>query len=186
MEKRKSRPVVFMPVVEWVVFALALLLTGYIEVESYARDSRVYRRPNDSPARVEAEERFIREVHRFPIEWGPKQRRVLAVVLFVSGLICPPVLVVGRKRLWIVRAFGLYVRRIPAENIHSLTLQWMPVWKTDRVILMTEAGDIFEFMHLFRTRRIAEAIHERFGVKLHREDALGSLARGNRFHNPNA
>ena len=186
MEKRKSRAVVFVPVVEWVFIALVLLLIGYLEVENYAQHCRAYRRPNDSPARVEAEERFIREVHRFPIEWGPKQRRVLAVVLFVSGLICPPVLVVGRKRLWIVRAFGLYVRRIPAENIHSLTLQWMPVAKTDRVILMTEAGDIFEFMQLFRTRRIAEAIHERFGVKLHREDALGSLARGNRWNNPNA
>lgn len=186
MEKRKSRAMVFVPVVEWVCIALALLLIGYIEVERYARDQRFYRRPNDSPARVEAEERFLREVHRFPTEWGPKQRRVLAVVLFVSGLICPPVLVMGRKRLWIVRAFGLYLRGISAENIHSLTLQWMPVWKTDRVVLMTEAGDVFEFMHLFRTRRIAEAIHERFGVKLRREDASGSLARGNRFHNPNA
>ena len=186
MEKRKSRAVVFVPVVEWVVIVLVLLLIGYLEVENYAQNCRVYRRPNDSPAHVEAEERFLREVHRFPTEWGPKQKRVLAVVLFVSGLLCPPVLVVGRKRLWIVRAFGLYVRRIPAENIHSLTLQWMPVWKMDRVVLMTEAGDVFEFMHAFRTRRIAETIHERFGVKLHREDALGSMARGNRFHNPNA
>ena len=186
MEKRKSRPVIFVPFVEWVGIALALLLIGYMEVERYASDHRFYRRPNESPARIEAEERFSREVHRFPTEWGPKQGRVLAVVLFVSGLLCPPVLVVGRKRLWIVRAFGVYVRRIPAENIHSLTLQWMPVWKTDRVVLMTEAGEAFEFMHAFRTRRIAEAIHGRFGVKLRREDASGSMARGNRFHNPNA
>ena len=186
MEKRKSRAVVFVPVVEWVFITLAYLLMGTLKLDSYHRHMRVYRRPTEPPARIEAEERSIREFHRFFTEWGPKQRRALAVSIFVCGLFWPPALVVGRKRLWIVRAFGLYVRRIPAENIHSLTLQWVPAWKTDRVILMTEAGDVFEFMQLFRTRRIAEAIHERFGVKLHREDALGSLARGDRWNNPNA
>ena len=180
MEKRKSRAVVFVPVVEWVVLALLFFGVLFIRMEAACLKMRRHRLPEE---RIEEEQRFVREIFT---RWGKVQGVMLGMFLFMCGVASPPVLVVGRKRLWIVRAFGLYVRRIPAENIHSLTLQWMPVAKTDRVILMTEAGDVFEFMQLFRTRRIAEAIHERFGVKLHREDALGSLARGNRWNNPNA
>ena len=183
MEKRKSRPVVFVPVVEWVVLALLFFGGLFIRLEGRNLAMRMHRRPGESTDRIEENQRFIRE---FFTGWGTLQGVALGMFLFVCCVVSPPVLVVGRKRLWVVRAFGLYVRRIPAENIHSLTLQWMPVAQTDRAVLMTEAGDVFEFMHVFRTRRIAEAIQERFGIKIHRENASGSLARGDRWHNPYA
>ena len=181
VEKRKMRAVVFLPIIAWVL--LSLLWTGswYLRMHNALSAPRNYRRPAEyvyRRAMIEAEERSLRDFQHFFTEWGPAQKRTLLLAIFVWSFFWPPILVAGAKRLWIVRGFGLYTRRIRGADIHSLTLLWIPAFKRNKVILMTESGDVFEFWQFFKTRRIAETLSALYGVKIHPQTALGSLSRG--------
>ena len=81
---------------------------------------------------------------------------------FAVGFVWTPVPVVGRESLWMVRLFGLYWKRVRGRNLVSV------VMKPHSLFLRSNDGEIelVESFSMRRNRRIAETLHERFGVEV--------------------
>lgn len=77
-----------------------------------------------------------------------------------------PVVVVGRESLWLVRALGVYWKRIKGRDLRALLL----VSGGERLLLRT-TDDVLELVGWTKrgNRRVAEALHGRFGVGIREE-----------------
>ena len=82
--------------------------------------------------------------------------------IFAGWMAWTPVPMVGRESLWLVRLFGLYWKRVRGQDLgavvmmsHSLTLKDHNGWIDEVASLSVR-----------RNRRIAEALHEHFGVEI--------------------
>ena len=154
MEKRKSRPVVFVPIAQWAFIALLLVGGLFIRLAG-ACLAGVLRGIEE----LEQGQRFIRE---FFTSWGNGQGILLGMCIFACGVAAPPVLIVGRKSLWLVRLFGLYWKRVRGQDLGAVVMM------SHSLILKDHNGWIDEVASLSvrRNRRIAEALHEHFGVEI--------------------
>ena len=155
MEKRKSRAVVFVPVAQWVFITLLFCVGLFSRMEGACLAARVLRGPEE----LEQGQRFIRE---FFTSWGDVQGILLGMCIFACGVAAPPVLIMGRKSLWLVRLFGLYWKRVRGRDLGAVVMM------SRSLILKDHEGWIDEVssFSMRRNRRIAEALHERFGVEI--------------------
>ena len=132
MEKRKQQIVVFWPVGQWVVFGGLAVLLCWFGVTN--------------------------PTHATFSRWN----WTIVVAIWVGGMLWTPVLVVGRKSLWLVRLFGLYWKRVRGRDLGAVVMM------SRSLILKDHEGWIDEVssFSMRRNRRIAEALHERFGVEI--------------------
>ena len=97
--------------------------------------------------------------------WVGLTNSVLAICmvsLFVGLMVWTPVPVVGRESLWLVRLCGLYWKRVRGRDLGAVVMM------SRSLILKDHEGWIDEVssFSMRRNRRIAEALHERFGVEI--------------------
>ena len=83
-------------------------------------------------------------------------------VFFAAWLVWTPVPVVGRESLWLVRLFGLYWKRVRGQDLGAVVMM------SHSLILKDHEGwiDQVDSVSARRNRRIAEALHEHFGVEI--------------------